>query len=247
MTHCRLRDAFPIAAGFILLVAGLIAVVRMPQGVQAHGSVDQQQLNATEAITSSAEAILGQTFTPAANNLVAFDVSTTGCLFGLPRTDTFTIRQTPFTTDLITPFAHVMTDGINHIDLPGGAIALTPGVKYVIIQLSSTMFGGGRCFRGISANLYAGGGLTVGDPPFEVGCGLSSECDLYFVTYSQAGGVIATNTPLKSGNTPTPVIATATPSMTPPPTVIKGAPTLPSAPAPATPTIAPTNTPGLKQ
>src|SRR5205823_14437794 len=158
------------------------------------GVVDQQQTTAPSNLCGN-NSPFGQSFTPTASNIVAFDVN----IFQGPATQTanFTIRQAPFTTDLIPPFPVTLVLGVNHIEIPGGPIPLTPGTKYGWLDVTNCL-ANGTFFAEASSHVYAGGALlpppTPGGTPVEV----PIAGDLYFKTYFLA------STPPGIGKTFTP-------------------------------------------
>ena len=173
----------PFLLGTAFVFAAIVSfLVETPAPALAHGIIDQQQTAFIPgATTCGVNPPFGQSFTPTANNIVAFDVNITAG----PQTANFTIRQAPFTTDLIPPFPVSLVSGINHIDIPGAPLPLTPGAKYGWLTFSDCATGLGF---GISpTDVYAGGALlavplfTPGVPPVES----PVDGDLYFKTYSR--------------------------------------------------------------
>lgn len=149
-----------------------------PQSAYAHGALDQLQGIAVSGAGSPAGFAAGQAFTPTQNTLVAFDVYVCP---NTARTATFTVRQAPFTTDLIAPFQVSLTSGINHIHIPGGFLVLTLGQKYAWIEIGQT--GSYTCFyhAGSGNDVYPGGNNVFGPPanPTEG----STPLDYYFKTF----------------------------------------------------------------
>lgn len=237
MAHAR--KATLIAAGVFLLAAAFLGLSGPSGGpALAHGTIDQQQTTITTQI--GALPPFGQSFTPTANNLLAFDVSINlSTCGGSPITANFTIRQTPFNgPDLVPSFAVLLGNGVTHIDIPGGPIVLTPGVPYAWLALTSSVGNGAICFDA-AGNLYAGGTPLIGSPPAPI---FTTTQDLYFVTYFQQGFVPPTLTSTATATATTTATPTATITATATSTATVPATTTATATRTVTPTVTPTVT-----
>jgi hypothetical protein len=206
-----------VAVAMLVMAAGLlISIEPTSRTAEAHGTVDQSQL--TTLFFNGCVGGCGQTFTPAANNIVAFDLN---LQLDFPSVGTFVLMQWPAGPTLAGPFTVPLVDGVNHIDIPGSPIPLTPGTKYEIHETSALSYGLAN------TNPYPGGGGTFGSPIRSEGLTV----DMYFVTYF--GVLPPTSTPTSTATS----TATATPTMT--------STVTPTGTPPATGTPQPTATPFL--
>ena len=168
--------AIPVLAS--ILAFSVIAISFTFEDASAHGDVDQSHIFAfTDRVTPIAVNLVGQEFTPTADNIVSVDVQLrSNAQIGQLGFVTATLYQTSVLPENIIGFAPavqltIASTQIVHLDFPS-AITLTPGNSYWIVVQSDNPF----LWVVQSPGTYAGGTGFVN--------AIAPVIDFWFITYS---------------------------------------------------------------
>ena len=165
----------------IPVVALLLVVLWMVQGVFAQGIVDQanEPPNPILFNTIASNMPIGQEFTPAQSPLTGVDVYLSCFCASGTQGITVNIRKGTITSVPILSSKSqdvLSSDGFVHFDLPSTIVDL--GQEYVLEVASN---GGGHVMSRSSESTYPGGSAIIGGSPL-------ADSDFLFRTYSESPG-----------------------------------------------------------